>query len=182
MHSSYVTTKESISICLTEILDLAGMCWRLMMLLQSDASGHGHMALYNEYKQILRNKDLNRQFIADIEYQCNVLGCINPRYRGAKPLKFGLHSREILLAMCNVFKRTNVISNYVPTLIDCKSFPLNTHHRVPSMEKFELLPKEATQTKEYNFVFRPVIEFNFVDTFSQLYQAIVAVSKSRTNQ
>lgn len=177
MYSSLVTTKETISICLSEILNLAGMCSRLLMSgrLQSDERNEGQPTLFDEYKQIIRGKDLNRQFIRDIMFNDFVLGCIDPRYRLGKPFKFQLHTRETILVMYNVFTRTNVIDNYIPDVADCKSFPLNVHSARTSMEKFELLPKEATQIDSWHFVHRPAVEFNFVDTYSSLYQVFTSM-------
>lgn len=146
-----------------------------MLLQKEDASGDGQAKLFDQYMQILRSNDPNHQFISDVELKYFVLGCINPRYRGGKPLKFGIPSREMILVMYNALIRTNVSNNTIPEVVDCKTFPLSDYSGFPSMEKFDLLPVGATQVEYWHFVKRPVIEFNYTDTFSSLYKAIVAV-------
>lgn len=170
MFSSTVTTKESISIYTSQILDLAEMCNRVLISGRlSNDNNDGQLTLFDEYKQIIREKNIVRQFIMNIEYQNSFLGCIDPRYRRGKPLKFQLYTRETILVMFNGFTNSNVI-NHMPDFVDCKSFP--TNHLHPSrirVEKFELLPPNVTQIQTWHFVNRPCIEWNFVDTFSVLY-------------
>lgn len=161
------------------ILEMAGMCLRLVTSGRLDVSNDSQMSLFDEYKQIIIRKDLNHQLIRGIAHKNYILGCIDPRYRGGKPLKFQLYTRETILVMYNVFTKTNVIVNYIPEIVDCRMFPLNnsTGGR-PRREKFELLPKEATQCHHWQFVHRPAIEFNFTDTFSPLYQHIKAMANA----
>lgn len=148
------------------------MCAQLLSSgkLVSD-DGQSLELLFNEYKQIIGEKNINHQFISNVKYKNFVLGCIDPRYRGGKPLKYQMNTRETILVMCDALTRSNVINNHVPGIVDSKSFPLSTSSRL-KIEKFELLPLEKVQRQEKHFAVRPCIEFNQVDTHSSLYTCL----------
>lgn len=150
------------------------MCAQLILKKLSDDKNQE--LFFNEYKEIIGKKNINHQFISNLKYKHFVLGCIDPRYRLGKPLKYQMNTRETILVMCDEVTRSNV--NAVGTgLVESKSFPLSTSCRM-RIEKFELLPFDAVQRKDVHFCIRPCIEFTQTDTFSILYRAIFPTTYS----
>jgi hypothetical protein len=174
--ASYVANKDTFSIYMNDIFDLAGMCAALISSKLSNID-QNHTSLFDEYKQIIGKKNINHQFISDVKYKGFVLGCIDPRYRRGKPLKYQMNTRQTFLAMCDVRSLSNVNNNHVAGIVESKSFPLSTSFRL-KIEKFELLPLRVVQRQDAHFTYRPCIEFNHVDTFSSLFDCLVRSYKS----
>lgn len=123
--------------------------------------------IHNEYKMIIKEKNVYHQFICGIFSEGNILGVIDPAYRCGKPLKFMMDSRHMILAMCDSESLSNFSHKRFPVIHDLK----NHLYKVSSqfeVDKIELIPLATTQRAEFHFTFRPFVEFNHVDTFGPL--------------
>jgi hypothetical protein len=164
-----------VSIFISDVFDLAGMCAQLISNKLSDDKNQE--LFFNEYKEIIGKKNINHQFISNVKYKHFVLGCIDPRYRLGKPLKYQMNTRETILVMCDEVTRSNVHNTNGTGVVESKSFPLSTTCRLKT-EKFELLPFDAVQRKDVHFCIRPYIEFVQTDTFSILFRTIFPTAYS----
>lgn len=123
--------------------------------------------IHVEYKIILHQKNIEHQMISGFESEGNILGCIEPRYRHGKPLKFLLDSRHMILAMCEMktFSNVDYKSSSILQNVKDKNYQKPMRFRI---EQFELIPVEKIQRQGVHYTFRPFIEFDKVDTYGPL--------------
>lgn len=164
LNPSSVATHESIFLYLDEIFALSKMCFQLVLSEKLEE-------IHNEYKMILKQRNICHQTICGIESDGNLLGCIDPVYRHGKPLKYQLNSRHMILAMCDRRSQSNVQFRNFPEIFNVKNFCVKPGIRFKE-EKFELIPVAHSQDQNVHFAFRPCIEFNLVDTYNPLFKLL----------
>ena len=156
--SSLVLTKP-LCLYLDDIYALSKMCYQLIASEMLDD-------LYDEYKIILKEKNIFHQFLCSITSDGNILGCIDPIYRRGKPLKYQLDTRHMILVLCDSETLSNIGMLQLPTRYDLRRIIETPKHF--KIDKIELIPLKIVQRKEVHFTARPYVEFNQVDTFSDL--------------
>lgn len=152
--------QKPIFLSLDEIFALSKMSYTLIASEMLDD-------IYYEYKMILKEKNLQHQFICGIFSDGHILGCIDPIYRGGKPLKYQLDSRHMILAMCDTVSLSNMNLNVIP--FTYKFQRAEGQQGISfNVTEFEMIPIDVAQNKDVHFAFRPFIEFNQVDAFGPL--------------
>lgn len=159
---------------LDEVYALSKMCSQLIASQLLDE-------IYVEYKMILKQKNIQHQFICGIESGDNLLACIDPIYRHGKPLKYQMDSRNMILALCDRESLSNIGFKYFPILHDIKFQGGKSGLRL-KLQKFELIPLANVQRQDVHYTFRPFIEFNHVDTYGPLRSHLTTLMLSRVNR
>jgi hypothetical protein len=160
LNLSSTAARETHMMYLDEIYDLSKCCYQLIATDKLDD-------IHAEYKRILKEKNFSHQFISHVMSDGHILGCIDPIYRRGRPLKHGMDSRHMILAMCDFESLSNSNVKALPIIRDIKVCGVKPHIPV-KVEKIEMIPLSASQCKEVHFTFRPFIEFDIVDTFGPL--------------
>lgn len=151
---------EPIHLYLNEIYSLGKMCYNLISSELIDE-------VYREYQFILKSKNIQHQFISTVMTGDYWLGCIDPKYRHGKPLKYLLDSRHMIFAMCDRISLSNIKYHQFPVLHEINS---SNHINGLRLKKWriELIPIEKAHRREVHYTFRQFIEFNIVDTYGPL--------------
>lgn len=126
--------------------------------------------VYEEYQKILKNQDIHHQFISNFQtIDDNRLGCIDPNYRMAKPLKCGFNNNHMILVMCNKEHRSNIQFHYPPSNYRI----ISTNQQKGIYIKFDtytLISHVFTHRPEVHNCVRQLIIFHHADTFSVLFK------------
>lgn len=160
MLPSALLLHESLCLYLDEVYALSKMCYQLI-------SSQLLVEINVEYKIILKEKNIQHQFICGIWSEVYLLGCIDPNYRHGKPLKYLMDSSHMIFAMCDRTSLSNVGFNNFPVLHDIKYQGMKNGLRL-KVQKVELIPLEIAQRQCVHYTIRPFIEFNHVDTYGPL--------------
>ncbi|CRL00219.1 CLUMA_CG013493, isoform A [Clunio marinus] len=159
LQPSFLMHQEPTSIYLNDIFNLSRMCFHFITHANIDE-------VYLEYKACLRN--FSREFLCGIYYGDFILGCVDPKYRKGKALKYLMNSRNMILAMCYCDTRSNVNYKHNPLLFNVDNIGETEHStwnfKLKS-EKVELLPLGYTQVQSVHDVERKCIEFNMIDEY-----------------
>lgn len=153
---------KQVFLYLSDIYALSMMCYELI------TSEHLE-DIYKEYEIILKEKNIQHQFICGISSTGNLLGCIDPIYRYGKPLKFQMDSRRMILALCDDYYWSNIQFKTFPEMTDIKDIRSSYHPINFKIHQVELIPLQSVQRADIHFTQRPYIEFDQVDTFSSLF-------------
>lgn len=126
--------------------------------------------VYVEYQMILKNQDIHHQFISNIEsIDGNGLGCIDPKYRMAKPLKCGFNNTHMILVMCNKEYRSNIRFQYTPS--NYRIIITNQQKGIYfKYDTYTLISHVFTHRPEVHNCQRQLIVFHHADTFSVLFK------------
>jgi hypothetical protein len=174
MMLSTMATREMFYMYLDEIYALSKMCSKLIVSQMLDE-------IYFEYKMILKQKNIQHQFICGVVSENNLLACIDPVYRHGKPLKYLMDSRNMILAMCDRESLSNIGFKNFPILHDIKLLGARAGLRLRLL-KFEMIPLVKIQRQDVHYTFRPFIEFNHVDTYGPLRSHLTTLMLSRVKR
>lgn len=128
--------------------------------------------IYEEYQRILKDQCIQRQFIANISSDGNVLGCIDPRYRVRKPMKDDLITHYMMLVMCDLNYSSNVMFLRPAVYYHIIQDDYETDVIYLDFDKYLIPPEDTTLFRVFDKPKREFIEFNQTDTFSKLYKLI----------
>lgn len=166
-HSTAVS-KQPMSLYLEDIYMLSRMCAKLIASSMSD--------VYKEYLTILKQQDIHRQFISNIQtVDDNGLACIDPRYRMAKPLKCGFNNNHMILVMCNKEFRSNIRFILPPSNFRI----ISTNHKKGiyfKFDSFSLISHVVTHRPELHNCERQLIVFHHADSFSVLFKYLQEIN------
>lgn len=159
VHTS-TPVNEHLTLYIEDIFMLVAMCAIVIKV------GMGN--IYEEYETILKNQNIQHQFISNVFCDGNVLGCIDAHYRIRKPMRGDLISYYMILVMCDQKSRSNVMfpkpSVYYRILRDEKTPIIYL-----DFDKYLIMKDDPTQHHLYMKPTREFMEFNQTDTFSKLY-------------